>query len=118
MSAREAIIELQTQIQDHNQVIIHLRQKIQLELRELKKEQLTLSELSTLDDSTSSFKAVGKTFIAISTTTIKKELSDKTIEREKEIKNLTQQAEYTQKKAKELENNLKDILRAIGAIKV
>lgn len=97
-------LEYQEKIQNSQQELISLRSQNQQKDRERKLSELTLAELSTLNETNKTFRTVGKMFM---------EQDVKSVVEEKKnlISNLTKEIEAIQKVALKVDADLKDYER-------
>jgi len=107
------IIELQLKVTESNRALGNVLQLIGLNKFEQKRGVGTLQELDAFTESTTSYKTVGRMFIAEPLPSLKAQLRDQLHQVEEQIKSLETKRDYIKKQVKQDEDNLTELVRQI-----
>ncbi|KAG2201752.1 Prefoldin [Mucor mucedo] len=108
---RKVFVELQAKFIHSQQQTNTVKAQIQGKQRERKMAELTRRELDGLDDSTKTYKPIGKMFIQSPLSTMKKQYVDSVVQADEDIKQLEKTQKYWERQASDAQGNLKDILQ-------
>lgn len=117
MELRKAFQELQVKMVETQQQLKLLDMQVEQQRRLQQHAKLTESEIAGLPDGTKMFEGVGRMFLLHDKPTIKSVLEEKIKSSDEKIKNLEGSKTYYQKKLKESEDNLREMVAQKQAAK-
>mmetsp|Transcript_35449 Transcript_35449/g.60753 ORF Transcript_35449/g.60753 Transcript_35449/m.60753 type:complete len:126 (+) Transcript_35449:64-441(+) len=113
---KEEFMEFQRKLMEQNKIKHQTDGRIQLNERGKRRDELTLRELDELSKDTRVFSSVGKMFLLTPHNEIRDNLNAKLGRINKELDGLYKQQSYTERKIKETEEGLKELM-ILNAVK-
>jgi len=104
--------ELQDSITEAQREIAGITQKMRTRNAEAKHAELTLEELSTIDDSTRTYEQVGKMFLMKPLTDLKAQLNETKESGQKEVASLTDQKKHREEAFTKLNDDFQEFVKA------
>ena len=108
---KENFTELQQSMSQAQQELGRVNAKLQIRQREGRHAQATLSELSEMEDSTVSYRQVGKMFLHEPIANLKEGLAKKISDSEKEAAALADQKEHVEAAFKKVQEDFQEFIR-------